>query len=118
MFQDEAYNVIIKKPASEGMEQAPAVILQGHLDMVCEKNADVDFDFKTQGLKLAVDGDYIHACGTTLGGMMQLRWLIAWQFWMMIPLCIRRWKFYLQLRKKQEWMVLSIWIVRCLVPNI
>ena len=68
VFQDEAYNVIIKKPASEGMEQAPAVILQGHLDMVCEKNADVDFDFKTQGLKLAVDGDYIHACGTTLGG--------------------------------------------------
>lgn len=46
VFQDEAYNVIIKKPASEGMEQAPAVILQGHLDMVCEKNADVDLTLK------------------------------------------------------------------------
>lgn len=68
VYQDEVYNVIIKKPASPGMETAPGVILQGHLDMVCEKNADVDFDFEKDGLRLAVDGDDIHAQGTTLGG--------------------------------------------------
>lgn len=68
VWQDEACNVIIKKKASQGMEKAPAVILQGHLDMVCEKNSDVDFDFEKEGLKLAVDGDYVHAQGTTLGG--------------------------------------------------
>ena len=68
VVQDELNNIIIKKPASPGMEDAPAVILQGHLDMVCEKNADVAFDFEKDGLRLAVDGDYIHAQGTTLGG--------------------------------------------------
>lgn len=68
VYQDDVYNVIIKKPASPGMESAPGVILQGHLDMVCEKNADVDFDFEKDSLRLAVDGDDIHAQGTTLGG--------------------------------------------------
>ena len=68
VFQDEAYNVIIKKAASAGKENSPAVIIQGHLDMVCEKNGDVDFDFEKDGLRLAVDKDEIHAQGTTLGG--------------------------------------------------
>lgn len=68
VMQDEALNVIIKKPASAGMEHVPAVILQGHLDMVCEKNSDVAFDFEKDGLRLAIDGDFIHAQGTTLGG--------------------------------------------------
>lgn len=68
VIQDEALNVIIKKPASVGMEHVPAVILQGHLDMVCEKNSDVAFDFEQDGLRLAIDGDFIHAQGTTLGG--------------------------------------------------
>jgi dipeptidase D len=66
--QDEAYNVVIRKPASKGYEQAPVVMLQGHMDMVCEKNSDVDFDFEKEGLKLKVDGDMISAEGTTLGG--------------------------------------------------
>lgn len=66
--QDELFNVVIVKEASEGYEEAPTVILQGHLDMVCEKNADVDFDFEKEGLKLGVDGDFIFAHGTTLGG--------------------------------------------------
>lgn len=66
--QDEANNVVIVKEASAGYEKAPAVILQGHLDMVCEKNADVDFDFEKDGLRLKVDGDFIYADGTTLGG--------------------------------------------------
>ena len=66
--QDDTNNVIIVKEASEGYEAAPTVILQGHLDMVCEKNADVDFDFATEGLRLRVDGDFVYADGTTLGG--------------------------------------------------
>ena len=66
--QDDTNNVIIVKEACEGYEAAPTVILQGHLDMVCEKNADVDFDFATEGLRLRVDGDFVYADGTTLGG--------------------------------------------------
>ncbi len=65
--QDEAYNVYIKKPASTGYEHVPPVILQGHMDMVCEKNKDVRHDFEKDALKLSVDGDYIRALGTTLG---------------------------------------------------
>ncbi|MEE1243845.1 MAG: aminoacyl-histidine dipeptidase [Frisingicoccus sp.] len=66
--QDEANNVIIRKPASEGYEDAPIVMLQGHMDMVCEKNSDVDFDFEKEGLKLRIVDDMIYASGTTLGG--------------------------------------------------
>ena len=65
--QDEAKNVIIRKPASAGYEDAPVVMLQGHMDMVCEKNSDVDFDFENEGLKLRVIDDMIYATGTTLG---------------------------------------------------
>lgn len=65
--QDEANNIYIKKPATRGYENAPTVILQGHLDMVCEKNKDTDFDFEKQGLNLYIDGDFIRARGTTLG---------------------------------------------------
>ena len=66
--QDEAYNVVIVKEATPGYEDAPTVMLQGHLDMVCEKDADCAIDFAKDGLNLAVDGDYIYAKGTTLGG--------------------------------------------------
>lgn len=66
--QDELMNVVIVKEASKGYEDAPTVILQGHLDMVCEKDADVDFDFEKDALRLAVKDDYIYAKGTTLGG--------------------------------------------------
>ena len=66
--QDEMNNVVIYKEASEGYENAPTVILQGHMDMVCEKRPDVEHDFTKDGLKLQIDGDYISACGTTLGG--------------------------------------------------
>ncbi len=64
---DEANNVIVKKPASAGLEGCPAVILQAHMDMVCEKNADTVHDFKNDGLKLVLSGDTITADGTTLG---------------------------------------------------
>ncbi len=67
-IQDEHNNIIIKKDATEGYEDRPAVILQGHLDMVCEKDADCEINFETDGLDIYVDGDYIKARGTTLGG--------------------------------------------------
>ena len=65
--QDEQYNVVIKKPGTQGYENAPALILQGHIDMVCDKNADTEHDFLTDPLKLYIEGDYIKAKGTTLG---------------------------------------------------
>ena len=67
-YQDAAENVIIIKPATPGYEQAEPVIIQGHMDMVCEKAADCTKDMAKEGLDLAVDGDYVYAKGTTLGG--------------------------------------------------
>jgi len=64
---DKPGNIVIIKPASPGMEKKPTVILQGHLDMVCEKNSDVDFDFTTDPIKLKLKGDVLTADGTTLG---------------------------------------------------
>lgn len=66
-IQDSALNVIIKKKGTPGYENAPTVIIQGHLDMVCEKNAGTEHDFLKDPLKLFVDEDYIKAKGTTLG---------------------------------------------------
>ena len=66
-IQDEALNVIIKKDATPGYEEIPAIIIQGHMDMVWEKNLDTEFDFEKEGLKLLIDGDFIKAQGTTLG---------------------------------------------------
>lgn len=67
-YQDEWNNVTIIKPASAGYEEAPAVIVQGHLDMVCEKTPDCPKDMEKEGLDLVVDGDFVRAVGTTLGG--------------------------------------------------
>ena len=64
---DEVGNVIIKKPATPGLEDRKAIVLQSHLDMVCQKNNDVNFDFETQGIQMEVDGDWVKAKGTTLG---------------------------------------------------
>jgi len=66
-YQDETGNVIIKKPASAGMENRKTVVLQSHLDMVHQKNNDTVFDFSTEGIKMLVDGDWVRADGTTLG---------------------------------------------------
>ena len=68
VYQDELNNVIIKKPASAGYEAAPAVILQDHLDMVAEKTPDSPIDFTRDALELQVEGDYVSAKDTTLGG--------------------------------------------------
>jgi len=64
---DKAGNVLIRKPATKGYEKTPGVILQGHLDMVCEKNSDKVFDFDKDPIEAYVDGDWLKARGTTLG---------------------------------------------------
>lgn len=64
---DSAGNVIIRKPATAGFENKKTVILQSHMDMVCEKNADSDFDFMNDAIDTYVDGDWLKAKGTTLG---------------------------------------------------
>jgi dipeptidase D len=67
VLEDAAGSLTIKVPATPGHENAPTVILQGHLDMVCEKNSDVEHDFMTQGIDVEVVGDWVQAKGTTLG---------------------------------------------------
>ena len=66
-FEDEIRNVIIRKPATAGMENRKAIVLQGHLDMVHQKNSDTVFDFDIQGIDMYIDGDWVRARGTTLG---------------------------------------------------
>ena len=65
---DELNNVIVKKPAAPGYENAPTVIIQGHLDMVCEKTKESFHDFSRDPIELIIDGGFIHANNTTLGG--------------------------------------------------
>ena len=67
IYEDEVGNVIIKKPATAGMENRLTVCLQSHLDMVHQKNAATDFDFDTQGIEMLIEGDWVTANGTTLG---------------------------------------------------
>lgn len=64
---DAAGNVVIRKPATAGWEERPTVILQSHMDMVCEKNSDVAFDFERDAIRTCVDDGWVRAEGTTLG---------------------------------------------------
>ena len=66
-IQDEFLNIIIRKPATKGYENAPIVMLQGHMDMVCEKNKDTEHDFTKDPIKLRIEDGMIYATGTTLG---------------------------------------------------
>lgn len=66
-IKDKIGNVVIKKPASPGMEDRKTTILQSHIDMVHQKNGDTVFDFDTQGIEMIVEGDWVRANGTTLG---------------------------------------------------
>jgi dipeptidase D len=66
-IEDAVGNVIIKKPATAGMEDRKAIVMQSHLDMVHQKNSDTNFDFLTQGIEMFVEGDWVKAKGTTLG---------------------------------------------------
>lgn len=67
VIQDKALNVIIKKPGTKGYEKAPIIILQGHMDMVCEKTIAAKHDFDKDPIEFIVDGDFLKANGTTLG---------------------------------------------------
>ena len=64
---DKVGNTVVAVPASKGHEQAPILVLQAHMDMVCEKNADVQFDFSRDPIQLRTEGDWLYARGTTLG---------------------------------------------------
>ncbi len=65
--QDKVGNVVVRKPASPGLENAPMIALQGHIDMVCEKNKEVKHDFMKDPINLKRDGNFVTADGTTLG---------------------------------------------------
>ena len=65
--RDEAGNVIIRKPATPGLENRQTIVLQSHMDMVCEKNRDIEFDFTKDAIQTYVDGEWMKAKGTTLG---------------------------------------------------
>jgi len=67
VFCDAVNNVLIRKNGTPGYEDHPAVLLQGHTDMVCEKNAGTEHDFLSEGIKIVEDGDFLRADGTTLG---------------------------------------------------
>lgn len=67
-YQDEYNNVVIIQEATPGYESADPIIIQGHMDMVCEKESGCEIDFEKEGLSLYVDGDFLKAKGTTLGG--------------------------------------------------
>ena len=64
---DKVGNVLISKPATKGMENVPTVVLQSHMDMVCDKLVDIDFDFNKDAIQTYIDGEWLHAKGTTLG---------------------------------------------------
>jgi dipeptidase D len=66
-LQDDVGNVLIRKPATKGFENRKMVVLQSHVDMVCEKNSDVDFDFDNDPIQAWIDGEWVKAKGTTLG---------------------------------------------------
>lgn len=65
--KDSAGNVLMTKPATPGMENRPTVVLQSHMDMVCEKNASLTFDFEKDAIRTRIDGEWVKADGTTLG---------------------------------------------------
>jgi len=65
---DKIGNVVMRKPATPGYEQRPKVILQSHMDMVCEKNSGVEFDFSRDAIRTRIEGEWVRAEGTTLGG--------------------------------------------------
>jgi len=67
MLEDDIHNIVMKVPATKGYENAPTVVIQGHVDMVCEKNKGTDHDFDNDPIKLIKDGEWMTADGTTLG---------------------------------------------------
>lgn len=94
--QDDLNNVIIFQDGTCGLENADPVILQGHMDMVCQKDEDCDIDMQNQGLDVMHDGNCVFAKGRLWAVMMVLPWPMHWLFWPIVPLRIRHWKWYSQ----------------------
>lgn len=103
--QDEVGNVIIRKPATPGMENKPIVTLQSHLDMVPQKNSDIDHDFTKDPIDAYIDGEWVKARGTTLGAITVSEWLMPWRLWQTQCSNMVRWKLFSLLMKKWEWTV-------------
>ena len=72
--KDAIGNVVIRKPATPGCEERPTVILQSHMDMVCEKNSDVEFDFDHDAIRAYVDGGWVRAEVPTAASAWRRRW--------------------------------------------
>lgn len=87
--QDQLNNVVIFQDAAPGYESAEPVILQGHMDMVCEKEPGCTKDMAVEGLDLVLEGDTVSAKGTTLGGATASPWPWPWPSWT-IPPCPTR----------------------------
>ena len=92
VIQDDALNVIIRKPASKGYEDRDPIILQGHMDMVAVSDPDADIDMKKDSLRLQTDGQYVWAKGTSLGGDDGIQLHIALHFLILIQYRIRFWR--------------------------
>lgn len=91
-IQDAANNVILFGNGTCGMEDHAPVILQGHMDMVCEKDMDCPLDMEKEGLDVTHDDKFVFAKGTTLGGTMALPLPTLWRCWRTTPFPIRRWR--------------------------
>src|SRR5690349_4929544 len=65
--QDDMHTILVRKPGQGGLENAPPLILHGHLDMVCEKDEGVDINFETDPIPVMIDGEFVTADGTSLG---------------------------------------------------
>ena len=81
--KDEAGNILMKKPATPGKENLKTVILQSHIDMVCEKNSDSTHDFLNDPIETYIDGEWLKAKGTTLGADNVSVWLPSWRYWLL-----------------------------------
>ena len=113
-YQDELHNVIIIKEASEGYEDVEPIILQGHMDMVCEKAPDCDKDMDEEGLDLLIDGDFISAKGTTLGGDDGIAVAYALAILTMTACHIHALSLYALYARRSAWRVLQASMCLCL----
>ena len=87
---DATGNVVIRKPATTGYEGRPTVILQSHMDMVCEKNSDVAFDFEHDAIRTRIDDGWVRAEGRRSAPTTGSAWLPHWRCWPPRPSRIRR----------------------------
>lgn len=91
--RDQVGNILIRKPATAGMENRKPVVLQAHLDMVPQKNNDTVHDFTKDPIQPYIDGEWVKARGTTLVRITALVWPLHWRFWLTKTWFTARWKF-------------------------